>query len=92
VRATFFSTEDPMTLGSKVRDTITGFSGIATARCERLHGSATVLVEQEIETSEERAERLNPPAPKEGMAMAIGRLSSGELRREWFEESRLNEL
>jgi hypothetical protein len=32
-------------LGSKVKDSITGFSGIATGRAEYLHGCARVLVE-----------------------------------------------
>lgn len=32
-------------LGSKVRDTVTGFTGIASARSEYLHGTPRVLIE-----------------------------------------------
>lgn len=32
-------------LGSTVRDTVTGFTGKVTARCEYLHGPARVHVE-----------------------------------------------
>lgn len=34
-----------ITLGSKVHDGITGFSGIATGRAEYLHGCPSVLIE-----------------------------------------------
>jgi hypothetical protein len=34
-----------ITLGSKVRDTITGFEGIATARAEYLSGCVRILVQ-----------------------------------------------
>lgn len=34
-----------ITLGSKVRDTITGFEGIATARAEYLNGCVRILIQ-----------------------------------------------
>jgi hypothetical protein len=34
-----------ITLGSRVKDTVTGFTGIATARCEYLHSNARVQIE-----------------------------------------------
>ena len=40
--------DEKIKLGSKVRDTITGFSGVATARSGYLHGSPRVLVEGRV--------------------------------------------
>lgn len=34
-------------VGDKVRDTVTGFTGTVTARCEYLHGTPSVLIEPE---------------------------------------------
>jgi hypothetical protein len=42
-------------LGSKVKDSISGFKGIATGRCEYLYGCAQILIQ---------AERLNKDGSK----------------------------
>ena len=34
-------------LGSRVKDTLTGFKGIAIGRCEYLHGCAQILIKPE---------------------------------------------
>jgi hypothetical protein len=43
-------------LGSKVKDSITGFSGIATGRAEYLHGVPRVLVEATQLTADGKTE------------------------------------
>ena len=82
-----------MKLGSRVRDTVTNFIGIATARMERFEGSPTVLVEAQLDPD------LEPP-PAE-MALAEGgapqfatlrSIGNREVHQYWFEESRLVEV
>jgi len=36
-------------MGSTVKDSVTGFIGVLTARCEYLHGAPAVLIEAMIE-------------------------------------------
>ncbi len=36
---------EPIRLGEKYRDTITGFEGVATSRCEYLYGCVRVTLE-----------------------------------------------
>lgn len=60
-------------LGAKVRDSVSGFDGIATARCEYVTGSPQIQIQPELSREgswrdprwfdEERVERVVEPAP-----------------------------
>lgn len=45
---------EPVKLGQKYRDTISGFTGTATARTEYLYGCVRVILEAEGEDAEKR--------------------------------------
>jgi hypothetical protein len=47
--------EKKVQLGSKVKDKVSGFTGTATARCERLTGVPQVLVEAQATENGSRA-------------------------------------
>ena len=49
-------------LGSKVKDSITGFEGVSTGRAEYLHGCPSVLVEStELQEGEVKKQWIDEP-------------------------------
>jgi hypothetical protein len=70
------SAASPINLGSKVRDTHTGFIGMATQRTETLHGCPRVCIEGYLDKDgripkpewfdEPRLEIVNDEKPKAG--------------------------
>jgi hypothetical protein len=75
-------------LGTKVRDSITNFTGIATERIEYLHGSPRVMVEAQLDPP---VEAPDPGPAKEGGTQfaTLRGITGSELRQYWFEEERL---
>jgi hypothetical protein len=81
-----------VSLGRKVRDKVTGFTGIATRRIESLYGSTQVLVESPVAEIDEAPTEVVASSSYGGpMTMKVGRLAMGELQNHWFEENRLTD-
>lgn len=55
------SDKEPIPLGSKVKDTLTGFKGTATARTEYIHGTPQVLVENTLSGDKITNEWISEP-------------------------------